>query len=124
MEVHPLGQQLQHPFSYIPSVPNFFFCRVGGAGLTTRIMVKPKILSFMVKVLKFHSSGRTNNCQVEVLFKWSDQSCTPSAALVVTVYPNLYNDFFKVSTPTFGMLSHLRLGPLFVFLQDLESHHD
>ena len=46
------------------------------------------------------------------------------AALVLTAYPNLYNDFFKVSTPTFGKLSHLRLGPLYVFFQDLESHQD
>ena len=28
----------------------------------------------------FQSSGRTNNCLIELLFKWSDQSCTPSAA--------------------------------------------
>ena len=35
----------------------------------------------MVKVLHSKSSGRTNNCQIEILFKRSDQSCTPSAAL-------------------------------------------
>ena len=27
--------------------------------------------------------GRTNNCQIEVLLKWLDESCTPSASLVV-----------------------------------------
>ena len=40
-------------------------------------LVRPKTLSFIIKVLYFQSSGQTNNCQVEVLFKWLDQSCTP-----------------------------------------------
>ena len=43
-------------------------------------VVGPKIVSFMVKALYFQSYGRTKNCRIEVLFKWSDQSCTPSAA--------------------------------------------
>ena len=42
-------------------------------------LVGPKILPFMVKTMYFQSSGRTKNCQIEVLFKWSDQSCTPFA---------------------------------------------
>ena len=54
--------------------------RAGGAGPTTPTLVGPKIFLFMVKALYFQSSGRINNCQIEVLFKWSDQSCTPSAA--------------------------------------------
>ena len=54
--------------------------RAGGAGPTTSTLVGPKILSFMVKALYFQGSGRTNNCRIEALFKWSDQSCTPSAA--------------------------------------------
>ena len=58
---------------------NFRF-RAGGAGPTSPTLVGPKIFIFMVKTLYFQSSGRTNNCQIEVLFKWSDQSCTPSAA--------------------------------------------
>ena len=45
---------------------------------TTPTLVGPKILSFMVKALYFQSSGRTNNCQIEVIYKWSDQSSTPS----------------------------------------------
>ena len=57
--------------------------KAGGAGPTTPTLVEPKILSFMVKDLYFQSSGRTNNCHIEVLFKWSDQSCTPSAAPAV-----------------------------------------
>ena len=48
--------------------------RAGGAGPTTPTLVGPKILLFMVKALLFQCSGRTNNCQIEVLFKWSDQS--------------------------------------------------
>ena len=36
----------------------------------------------MVKALYFQSSGWTNNCQIEVPFKWLDQSCTPSTAPV------------------------------------------
>ena len=35
-----------------------------------------------VKALNFQSSDRISNCQIEVLFKWSDQSCTASAAPV------------------------------------------
>ena len=31
-----------------------------------------------IKALYFQSSGQANNCQIELLFKWSDQSCTPS----------------------------------------------
>ena len=31
----------------------------------------------------FLSSGCTSNCQIQVLSKWSDQSCTPSAILAV-----------------------------------------
>ena len=54
--------------------------RAGGAGPTSPTLVGPKIFIFMVKALYFQSSGRTNNCQIEVLFKWSGQSCTPSAA--------------------------------------------
>ena len=54
--------------------------RAGRAGPTSPTLVGPKIFIFMVKALYFQSSGRTNNCQIEVLFKWSDQSCTPSAA--------------------------------------------
>ena len=53
--------------------------RAGGAGPTTPTLVGPKILSFMVKALYFQSYGRTNNCQIQVLYKWSDQSSTPSA---------------------------------------------
>ena len=52
--------------------------RPGGAGPTSPTLVGPKIFIFMVKALYFQSSGRTNNCQIEVLFKWSDQSCAPS----------------------------------------------
>ena len=53
---------------------------IGGAGPTTPTSVGPKILPFMVKALCFESFGRTNNCQTDALFRWSDQSCTPSAA--------------------------------------------
>ena len=58
----------------------FSLSMAGGAGPTTPTLVGPKIFLFMVKALYFQSSGRTNNCQIEVLFKWSDQSCTPSTA--------------------------------------------
>ena len=49
-------------------------------------LVGPNILSFMVKALYFQSSGRTNNCQTEVLFKWSDQSCIRSPAAASSQY--------------------------------------
>ena len=52
----------------------------GRASLTTLTLMGPKSLLFMVKALYFESSGRTNNCHIEVLFKWSDQSCTPYTA--------------------------------------------
>ena len=52
----------------------------GGASSTTPTLIGPKISSFMIKALYFQSSGQTNICQIEVLFKWSEQSCTPSAA--------------------------------------------
>ena len=51
----------------------------GGVGPTTPTLVGPEILPFMVRVLQFSSFGRTNNCQVEILLKWSDQSGAPSA---------------------------------------------
>ena len=35
---------------------------------------------YKVKALHFQTSRRTNNYPFEVLFKWSGQSCTPSAA--------------------------------------------
>ena len=54
--------------------------RAGGASPTTPTLVGPKILSFKFKALYFRSYGRINNCHIEVLFEWSDQSCTPSAA--------------------------------------------
>ena len=54
--------------------------RAGGTGPTTPTLVRPKILPFMVKALCFQSFGRTNNCQIDALFRWSDQSCTSSAA--------------------------------------------
>ena len=53
---------------------------VSGAVATAPTLVGPKILSFMVKALYLQSSGRINNCQIEILFKWSNQSCTPSTA--------------------------------------------
>ena len=52
--------------------------RAGGTGPTTPTLVGPKILPFMVKALCFQSFGRTDNCQIDALFRWSDQSCTPS----------------------------------------------
>ena len=55
--------------------------RAGGAGPTTPTLVGPKILLCMVNALYIQNYGRTNNSQIELLFKWSDQSCTPSAAL-------------------------------------------
>ena len=52
-------------------------CRDGGTGPTTPILVGPKMLAFMIKALYFQSFGRTNNyCQVEMVFRWLDQSCT------------------------------------------------
>ena len=54
-------------------------CRAGGTAPTTPTLVGPKILSFTVKALHFQTSRRSNNYQFEVLFKWSGQSCTPSA---------------------------------------------
>ena len=54
--------------------------RASGAGLITPTLVGPKILSFMVKGLYFQGSGWTNNCHIEVCFKWLDQSYTPSIA--------------------------------------------
>ena len=54
----------------------------GGVGPTTPTLVGPKILPFMVRVLQFSTFGRTNNCQVEILLEWSDQSGGPSAAPV------------------------------------------
>ena len=63
-----------------------FLNRAGGAGPTTPTLVRPKVWLFMVKVLHSKSSGRTNNCQIEILFKRSDQSYTPSAALVLLIY--------------------------------------
>ena len=58
---------------------SYKWTRDGRVGPTTPTLVGPKILSFMVKALYFQSSGRTKNCQIEVLFKRSDQSCSPSA---------------------------------------------
>ena len=50
--------------------------RAGGVWPTT----PQKLLSSMVKALYFQNSGRPIIFEIEVLFKWSDQSCTPSAA--------------------------------------------
>ena len=59
-------------------------CRDGGAVPTTPTLVGPKMLSFMVEALYFQSFGWTNNnCQVEMVFRWLDQSCTASAAPVL-----------------------------------------
>ena len=58
--------------------------RAGRSGPTTLTLVGPKILLFPVKVLRFQDFGRTNNCLVEILLKWSDQYGTSSAA---PVYP-------------------------------------
>ena len=63
--------------------------RTGGADPTTPTLVGPKILLVMVIALYFQRFGRTNNCQIEVRFKWSDQSCTPSAALVCLIIIHL-----------------------------------
>ena len=63
----------------VAAIFTFLQHRAGGAGPTTPTLVGPKILSFMVKALYFQSSGQTNNCQIEVLYKWLDQSSTPSA---------------------------------------------
>ena len=52
----------------------------GGGGPTTPTLVGPKILLSWSNALYFQNYGRTNNYQIEFLFKWSDQSCTPSAA--------------------------------------------
>ena len=57
-----------------------------------------KNLSFTVKALYFQSSGQTNNCQIEVLFKWSDQSCTPFATSAI-VDPFTLIIVSKWSTP-------------------------
>ena len=39
----------------------------------------------MVKPLYLQSSGGTNNCQIEVLFKWLEEStCIPSTILVIS----------------------------------------
>ena len=54
----------------------------GGTNPTTPILIERKILPFMVKVLKFSGFGRTNNCEVDILLKWSDQSSAASAAPV------------------------------------------
>ena len=59
------------------------------------------MLSFMVKALYFQSSVWTNNCQVEMVFKWLGQSCTASAALYCNLSAlaenfQLYNLFFNV----------------------------
>ena len=59
------------------SFSNLLSCFRAGAGPTTPALVGSKISSSMVKALYFQSSGRTNNCQIEVFFKWSDPSCTP-----------------------------------------------
>ena len=59
---------------------------------------RTKNLSFMVKALYFQGSGRTNNCQIEVLFKWSDQSCTPSGAPVKI--SNRSKDLFSEESTT------------------------
>ena len=57
--------------------------RAGETGPTTPTLVGPNILPFMVKALYFQSFGRTNNCQIDALIRWSDQSCTPSAASAI-----------------------------------------
>ena len=54
----------------------------------------------MVKALYFQSSGRTNDCQIKVLFKWLDQSCTPSVA-PLKEHGNLVSELFK-----FGVKSY------------------
>ena len=41
------------------------------------------MLSFIVKALYFQGFGQTNNCQVEMVFRRLDQSCTASAAPVL-----------------------------------------
>ena len=56
--------------------------KAAGAGPTTPTLVRPKILSCKFKALNFQSYGQTNNCHIEILFEWSDQSCTPSTAPV------------------------------------------
>ena len=44
---------------------------------------RTKNFAIWVRVLHFKSFGWTNNCQVDVLLKWSDQSCTLSAVLAI-----------------------------------------
>ena len=61
---------------YITSVQS----RASRVDPTTLTLVGPKILLFMVNAVYFQNSGQTNNCQIEVLFKWLDQPCTPSPA--------------------------------------------
>ena len=56
--------------------------KAGGAGPTTPTLVGPKISPLLVKFLHLESFGWTNNCQVKVLLRWSDQSYPPSATPV------------------------------------------
>ena len=58
-------------------------------GPTSPTLVGQKILSFIVKALYFQSSGRTTNCQIEVLFKWSDQCSPPSATREIISFKSL-----------------------------------
>ena len=67
-----------------PSISQFLVRKSCNTTKRETTLVRPKILLFMVKALYFQSSGQTNKCQIEVLFKWSDQSCTPSPS------PELY----------------------------------
>ena len=60
--------------------------RAGDAGPTIPTLVGPKILLFMVSALYFQSCGRTNNYKIEVLFKWSDESCSPSATPETSIF--------------------------------------
>ena len=73
--IHEINERLGHDENY-QSLP-------GSAELVRPLRPwsdQSLVIFNIVKALYFQSSGRTNNCQIVVLYKWSDQSCTPSAA--------------------------------------------
>ena len=67
--------------------------RAGGAGPTTPTLVGPKISPLLVKFLHLESFGRTNNCYIKFLLRWSDQSYPPSATPESWLFLNFLTNF-------------------------------
>ena len=57
---------------YIQIAANTWLCPSQWCPSNQSALVGPKVLLFMNKAMYFQSSGQTNNCQIEVLFSWTD----------------------------------------------------